>query len=327
MKKVSLDVFLSMDSNFVFGAGTLIVSVIENNPNIFLAVHVLSSIADHDYIQKKFGDRINELYPNNFSITLHTLEQFEKFTRISNVVNRRMAVQCGRLFLGDIKDFAGTTVLFIDADVVCCAPFLDMLEPDYESKVLLASASPAKGDICGFSVNKQFWAGLMFVNKQTWNDFEVGEKCTQFICKYRPKYNDQDALNVVLNDNWKALPNEWQAMWHKPEEAAFVHYPAGKPWDPWVYNTADKDAVSLFRKYAKIFEPDVTKWISFKKEKDSLINYSKYSTRFATKWIAKRMLKRGHYFGFVYFMIQHYIVKVRQKGIIGLLLFRSNTRS
>ena len=76
-----------------------------------------------------------------------------------------------------------------------------------------------------------------------------------------------------------------------------------------------------------MFEPDVTQWISFKQDKDTLVNFNWFHARKAMKWLSKLFLKRGNYKAFIYFYWRHLQIKIKQKGIIGILLMKSNTRS
>ena len=56
-----------------------------------------------------------------------------------------------------------------------------------------------------------------------------------------------------------------------------------------------------------------------------LLNFANH--RKGTKWISKKLFKRGFTKAGLYFYARHLYIKVKQKGLIGTLLFRSNTRS
>lgn len=180
--------------------------------------------------------------------------------------------------------------------------------------------------VCGKIVPQYFNSGVLFINIAQWNKSKIGEIATDLVCKYQPKLPDQDALNAALCDRWQTLPEHFQSSWVCHPKTVFIHYVGAKPWEPWHFKH-NPDAVNYFRQCAKIFAPNVSLWITFKPQKNAWINFSRYKTRKASKWIAKLMLKRKHYGACLHFYALHLRTKIKQKGIIGILLLRSNTRS
>lgn len=324
-----LELFISMDKNFIFGAGALLVSLHENNTNMKFRVHIVASKTDLPSIKKKLCSRIEGLYTKIFEFELYSFENFGKFHQLNKALNRRMAIQCGRLLIGDIKKFTSDKVLFIDADIVCLGSIDALVNTKLsDEEIIVASPEYRKNcEICGHHVYRYFWGGVMLIDVNKWNALKIGDKCTDFVCKYKPKHNDQDAVNVILNRRWQAFPDNFQSIWNIHKDTVFLHYVAAKPWEPWHFYDINRDAVKVFRKYARIFEPNVSNWISFKHNKDTMINFNSYSPRFSSKWISRLMLKRGMYRGWIYFLIKHLIIKVCQKGLLGFFLMRSNTRT
>ena len=112
-------------------------------------------------------------------------------------------------------------------------------------------------------------------------------------------------------------------------DTLLLHYVSLKLWEPWNFNVS-APVLSAFRDYAKVFEPNVTKWVTFRRDKKALVNLSSYEnpeSRFASKWMYRRMLKRRKYYAFFCFLLLHIYIKIKHKGIIGLILLKSNTGS
>jgi lipopolysaccharide biosynthesis glycosyltransferase len=54
---------------------------------------------------------------------------------------------------------------------------------------------------------KQYFnAGMLLINLDKWKQFDVSKKCLSLLSKRVFKFNDQDVLNIVLQDQCKWLP-------------------------------------------------------------------------------------------------------------------------
>lgn len=231
-------------------------------------------------------------------------------------------------FASELRNLHGNILIYLDTDILCCSaiPDFDTLPFDPDTVLLATDFGEQHHEVCGTYLGRYFNSGILFINMPQWKERRVGDVSTELVCKYRPKYPDQDALNAVVKDNWRALPEHMQHCWEVKADTVFVHYVAAKPWEPWNFHL-NRESVRYFIQCATLFEPDTAKWISFKANKQAWINFTRYKGRTASKWLARLMLKRGHYAAAAYFYLQHLKIKVKQKGIIGILLLRSNTRT
>ena len=93
------------------------------------------------------------------------------------------------------------------------------------------------------SNNPYFNAGVMLIDMVRWRDSEIASRASQYIRTYENKvyFNDQEALNAVIGDNWKPIDDRWNYSanpFHAKrqnlggDEPAIIHF-AGriKPWD------------------------------------------------------------------------------------------------
>ncbi|MBO8414844.1 MAG: hypothetical protein IAB19_00475 [Proteobacteria bacterium] len=326
-----VDVLLTIDKNFILPSGALIVSLVHNNPDVHFVFHVCLPHDDLKAAEVKLVRRASELCKGAASFRLYDFEAFKRFNEICAVLNKRMATQCARVFLSEL-DLQSEILLYIDADEVCVGAIDSLLCVEFSEKtVLYASAATHMGnelDVCGCKINGYFFSSMLLINLKLWLELGIEDKTIDAIKKYKPKFPDQDALNIVLNNLWQAVPDNCQALWHKAEDSVFVHFIGEKPWNPWTYNKREnQQSVAVYRQYAKMFEPDVCTWLSFKQDKDSYINFNFYATRKATKWLAKKFKNQHKYKAFISFYLLHIYKKVKAKGIINTILLKSNTRS
>ncbi|MBO5566338.1 MAG: hypothetical protein J5934_03815 [Succinivibrio sp.] len=327
-----------MDRNFVLGAGALIASILKHNPDINFLFHVFTKEEDIEFIDKEMFVRLlnnKQLIPN-FKYKFYTASILPLYKKLQNAgINMRRIIQATRLFSPSCCETISDRILYLDADILCLGSIAPLLDFNFNGKAYAASLwngheenTPDKLE-GKYLVNNVFCAGVMLIDIEAWKRDINEEKLIDFIIKENPKYTDQTALNVVYDDKYARLADCYDSFNSIKDDTVLLHYVSQKLWEPWNFNAA-ADILSAFRKYAKLFEPDVTKWVSFKKEKAVLVNLSRYDnpeSRYASKWMYKHMLKKRKYKGFMYFLMKHIYLKIKQKGVVGLLLLKSNTGS
>ena len=76
-------------------------------------------------------------------------------------------------------------------------------------------------------------AGFILMNLDWFRANDATQKCFEFISKYRPPFNDQDALNYVCLGKIGLLPDEWGIFTYlvRPEtNGGCFHYVENRPW-------------------------------------------------------------------------------------------------
>ena len=323
------DILLCIDRSFILGAGALVISLVKHNRGESLKIHICAPQSDLEMISKRLTDCISALFGEDApEFLLYSAEDLPGFAQIERSLNRRCAMQCIRLVAISELRCRSRYLLYLDADTLCIGA-LSMLDAYYPSNGEILSASLEKGhdeEICGIHLERYFISGLMLIDMKKWNEQNIGRKSTFYVVRYRPKYPDQDALNAVLENCWHTLDEGVQGFWEVKRNTVFVHFVGAKPWHPWSFSHKPK-LVKLFRESAKQLEPNVARWVSFKRTREAFICFEDYSPRFAFKWAAKRLWARRCIKGALYCLMRHYAAKIWQKGIVGMLLMRSNTRS
>ena len=243
-----------------------------------------------------------------------------------------MLIQSIRIMAARDCEIKARNLIYLDVDIICTGNLEFLADLDMgESPLGVIPNDPTFKHIeevkGGYKLNKYFGSGVMVFNLEVWNRTDLDEKCIDFIAKNKPRYPDQDALNVVCDGLTFMLPKKYQEIWETKDDTVLVHYVGEKPWMPWCRSGSKfpLQEINRFRKFAKIFEPKVALWVSFNKDREVLLNFANH--RKGTKWISKKLFKRGNRKGGWYFYVRHLYIKVKQKGIIGTLLLRSNTRS
>lgn len=325
----AFDFLFCINKKFVLGTGALIASIYKNNPDLNVSFYIYVSEKEKDYIEKELLSRLNFL-PQNYKFFLFCYEEIELYKKLKGKVNQRMLIQSVRLFAIEHCPSKNNRLIYLDVDVICVGNIQEILSVPVENKILAAKFFNNSSIVAGIKIDNYFCSGVLVVNREIYKNQNIAEKSVDFIVKNSPQYPDQDALNVVCDKNVAPLDQKFHELWNISRESIFIHFIGEKPWEPWNFSK-DRMIVNNFRKYCKIFEPNVVKWITFRPETKQnnnqrvLINFS--SERFALKWISRLFFKHGKYGAGIYFYLRHIYVKVTQKGLINLILLKSNTRS
>ncbi len=330
-RKYDLDILLTIDRNFVLGSGALIKSIEAHNPNLNLLFHVVVNSDDFDLIKQRLEARLG--ISQNCDLRFYQFEDIPLYGKLArSQLSRRKIACCVRLIAERIVATGADRLLYLDSDIVCLGSIDEFVHLDLGDFMFAATRwhEPGYKEVLDgkFTVIDPICAGVMLINMTKWLGQLLDEKLVDFVIREDPKYTDQTALNVICAGDILFLPQRLDSFNHREQETVFLHYVAEKPWEPWNFSM-DRKLLDPFRKYAQRFEPNVSRWISFRRNRESLVNFNSRrnpASRYATKWMARKMLGHGCIGAACYFLFMHIYYKIMNKGILGLLLLKSNSK-
>jgi len=126
-----------------------------------------------------------------------------------------------RMFLGEALPETIERVIFLDADVLVEGDLAELWSSPFDGYTLQA-VPDAYGELLHTSRLRKmgvayphgarfFNAGVLLIDLCRWRERDVGRQASELLWKYGVRFygRDQDALNCVLADDWKALPPSW----------------------------------------------------------------------------------------------------------------------
>ena len=180
---------------------------------------------------------------------------------------------------------------YIDADIVCLKDAEEFFNIDLEDNIIAAVSDGKKmnnkrNKALNLKQHIYFNAGVLIINIKKWNDNKISDKVLSIINKYRNiiKYEDQDALNIVLSRKIKYISKKFNCFYLRDinnKEIILLHFASHpKPWnEDWslnfMYNNFTKD---LYKQLE-----NKTPWMNSPLEKNS-------SYKNKIKWRVKNIL-------------------------------------
>lgn len=253
--EADLHIAYGVDKGFLFGSGISMNSIIINNRDISLKFYLFT-----DYIDEDFLGKINALVLNdNVSIDVYILNSDElKKLPTSHVWSYATYF---RFFIFDHLCKVIPSILYLDADVFCKGSLVDYTRIDFQEEYAavipdvpgMQKSCESRLQISGLK-NKYFNAGVIFLNLRKWDSVQFTKKAFKLITENHTgkplKYLDQDALNILFNQNNIYLSRDYNCIYtlkNELEKANYndfiktstklIHYTgATKPWHYWAIN-------------------------------------------------------------------------------------------
>lgn len=266
MKK-TLNVFFTIDKNYVVYFTVALTSLLENNKDLQLNIFLIHDLDDAtildevvDFADKKYGVKLNILFIDS------TL--FDKY----HITNHVTKATYFRLLIADIIPANVETGLFIDSDLVVTGSLANLAETEFadvsaptsqEARKYLFAVSEIEGERrlnskriteMGYPTEGYFNAGVMLINLKNWRLSNTSENLIRIAEKHMHElvYWDQYVLNIYFANRWGSLDPTYNALHtirELPKVPLIIHF-AG-PLKPWNY-MCKHPYRELYFKYLKL---------------------------------------------------------------------------
>lgn len=263
----SFHIAFCVDNHYFRSMGATIASVIANNPDRHFTFHVFAfSLSDDQrHRLEKFAQH------KNVSIRPHVVDRaiFREFSEMIQFSYYSLSTFT-RLIIPSVLKGITDQVLYLDADMLCVGKIDELAAMDISDTIALVI--PDVGWKVGDGVdgrytvlnlkNKQYFnAGVIYINIPKWEENHISEAAIQTLLKHGKKlaFNDQDALNIVLDGRARYIGIKWNYIYSliadlkqgklkmgSVGDAVFIHFAGAiKPWNDW----SRHDSRDLFSKY------------------------------------------------------------------------------
>jgi lipopolysaccharide biosynthesis glycosyltransferase len=264
--KPSLHIAFCVDNHYFRAMGGTIASIIDNNPGQHFTFHVLTFAVSDDH-QRRLK-RLEAMYP--VSTRLHLLDpaSFTQFSRFLGHSHYSLSIFT-RLVIPTVLQGQIDRVLYLDADILCVNRLDELVDMDISRDIaVVAPDTPVtrqrRVTALGLKHHAYFNGGVIFINIDKWIAENITGQTLDALenSKTDMRFNDQDALNIVLDGRARYISPRWNYLYDLIHDlnvnrftlrpvgkAVFIHFAgAVKPWADW----SGHDARHLFRKYLSL---------------------------------------------------------------------------
>ena len=280
-----INIAYGIDDNYARCMATSIASFCINNKNKNFCFYIVASdLSDKTKTKLK-------ILAKDYNINIIIYEINKDFFRNMPIIHEISLATYFRILLPDlVLDI--DRLYYIDADIICLKDADSLFNINLEDNIIAAVADSEKmnnkrNKALNLKQHIYFNAGVLIIDIKKWNDNKISDRILTIINKYRNiiKYEDQDALNIVLSKKVKYISKKFNCINLKDinvEEIVLLHFANHpKPWNKfWFLNIINNEFTkNLYSKYEEL-----TPWKNCPLE-------NRASLKNIIKWIIKYLLK------------------------------------
>lgn len=179
--------------------------------------HILSDFLSDETRNKLdyLKEDLAKIYPCDIKIYIINEDKFRNF-----LCWKGNFVAYYRLMIGSILPLDVEKCLYMDVDMLCLSDIRKLFFVDLEDKILAAVADFATWNTRFLKFRKlkylfkgflkfsreYFNSGLLLINLKEWRRQNIEKKCLDVLKHYKCILPDQDALNIIIKENYIKLP-------------------------------------------------------------------------------------------------------------------------
>ena len=209
-----LDLTCSTDDNYVQHCVAMLCSVLENNPNHDVFIHLL-----HHALSQNSQDLISNIvqrYGAKICYYEVDINQLSNVSIAENHPNLSIATYF-RFCLPSLLDNSINKILYLDCDVIVLKDISDLFLIDLEGYGVAGVKDVTPGSdmhrqLMGLELDdRAFCAGVLMINLEYWRDNKCEERMFKYASEMKGKLimEDQDVLNYVFRKHWFQLPYKY----------------------------------------------------------------------------------------------------------------------
>lgn len=280
-----INIAYGIDDNYARCMATSIASFCMNNNNKNFCFYIIATNLSNE--TKK---NLNVLAKNlNIDVVIYEIDN--KFFKDMPTVHVVSLAAYFRILLPIIV-YNVDILFYIDADIICLKDASEFFDIKLKENIIAAIPDNEKmnrkrNDSLKLKNHVYFNSGVLIIDVKKWNKNKISNRIVTVINKYKDiiKYEDQDALNMVLSKKVRYISKKFNCINLKDidvREIVLLHFANHpKPWNRfWFLNVINNEFTkNLYSKYE-----EMTPWKNCPLE-------NKANLKNMIKWIIKYLLK------------------------------------
>ncbi len=195
-------------------------AAINCSEDTLLNIHVIEDGYDNK-LKQRVTDSLNKVRAQNLKIYWYPVNT-ESISDLPVVQSHINLMTYSRLLLPQLLPPTVKQALYLDCDILVEGDIAE-LWIGYESKKALGAVRDriekvsSKGGLSNYqdlnitAETPYFNAGVLMFNVEKWRSESISQRVFEYLRKYSHllQFNDQEALNAVLHDDWSEMPSKW----------------------------------------------------------------------------------------------------------------------
>jgi lipopolysaccharide biosynthesis glycosyltransferase len=205
---LAFNIAIAFDKNYLNPFYALITSIFLNNKIISIAFHCITRD-----ITEKEKQQI-EAYISSYNSTIKFYEIDEKLISDFVTMNHWNTSVYYKLFFPLLVNPDIKRLLYLDTDTLVINSLMELFNMDLNNKIMaVIKDNHVKNEVYWELHEREnyFNSGVMLIDLQEWNSLGISQKAFDYLYNSPEKiiYVDQDALNVVLENNFVLISEKF----------------------------------------------------------------------------------------------------------------------
>lgn len=217
---------MASDDNYAMHLGICMVSILENNSDNFINMHILNN--DISEINLNSLKSLEGKY-SNLKLNFYDINNYFKKNDINDLIRNELENNdfynllgisaFSRLFLEDILPLDIHKVLYLDADTLVLNNLAELFETDLEDNYI-AGVVDVMANITKYFYKKDkkstpfVNSGVLMINLDKWREIRFADLSIDLIKQYPDKnfLHDQNIINIICQGHVKLLNPKFNVM-------------------------------------------------------------------------------------------------------------------
>lgn len=255
-----LNIFFSVDKNYLIHFAVTLTSVLENNKNLKISVYVIHDLEDISLLEQ-----LSTFFYNKYGVKLYLTELDNKIFSNFYISDYISKATYFRLLFAEIIPENVLSGLSLDCDTIVTGSLSGLVDMNFfneneknEYSLLAVSDKGEAKEIerfnkLGFDTRMYFNAGVMLLNLKKWRIDKASDGLIKIAEEYKKElvWHDQDVLNIYFKNNCGKLESTYNSFTEEKMSKLplIIHFSgSSKPWH--FYN--NHPYKSLYWKYLKM---------------------------------------------------------------------------
>lgn len=235
------------DNLFLYGTGVSITSLLLNNSHIQFHFHIFSNnISSDNY---RLFEELSQKYHTKITFYILDDDILKSLPTASKSWNHSIYF---RLIAIDYFSDKLDSIIYLDSDIICKKSLSPLLSESFDDAALIAVHDNFvdTSDIKKIIPELYFNSGFLYFNLSKLRHVSLTEKVISIVTGNKFSHPDQDALNIIFNDQVKIVDHRFNSFFNIDSiiknkkkkfkitsETVFIHYVGvTKPWHDWAQN-------------------------------------------------------------------------------------------